>query len=55
MVAGLTDHIWTVKELLWTGVSTGLANDIPSVAELVPRITSDAEKIILQRLSGLSR
>ena len=39
----------------WAGVSTGLVNDIPSVAELVSRIASDAEKIILERLSGLSR
>jgi len=39
----------------WAGVSTGLVNDIPSVAELVSRIASDVEKIILERLSGLSR
>jgi hypothetical protein len=55
MVAGLTDHVWTVDELLWTLVSTGLVNDMPSVAELVSRITSDAEMIILERLSELSR
>jgi hypothetical protein len=29
----------------WTGVSTGLVNNIPSVAELVSRIAPDAEKI----------
>jgi len=39
----------------WAGVSSGLVNDIPSAAELAPRIASDAEKIILERLSGLSR
>jgi nitronate monooxygenase len=37
----------------WTGVSTGLVNYFPSVAKLVPRIASDAEKIILEHLSGL--
>jgi hypothetical protein len=30
-------------------------DDIPSVAELVSRIASDAEKIIHECLSGLSR
>jgi hypothetical protein len=36
----------------WAGVSIGLVNDIPSVAELVPRITSDAEKSIFEHLQG---
>jgi nitronate monooxygenase len=39
----------------WAGVSTGLVYDIPSVAELVSRIVSDAEKIINERLRGLSQ
>ena len=38
----------------WAGVSTGLVNDIHSVAELVSRIASDAEMIIHECLSGLS-
>jgi nitronate monooxygenase len=37
----------------WAGVSTGLIYDIPTVAELVSRIVSDAERIIKQRLTGL--
>ena len=36
------------------GVSTGLIYDIPTVAELVSRIVSDAERIINGRLLGLS-
>ena len=39
----------------WAGVSTGLIYDIPTVAELVSRIVSDAEKIINHRLRGLSQ
>jgi nitronate monooxygenase len=39
----------------WAGVSTGLIYDIPTVAELVSRIASDAEKIINERLRGLSQ
>ena len=39
----------------WAGVSSGLIYDIPTVAELVSRIVTDAEKIINQRLRGLSR
>jgi len=39
----------------WAGISTGLIHDIPSVAELVSRIVSEAEEIIEQRLPGLSR
>lgn len=42
------DGIW------WVGVFTGLVDDIPSVAELVSRIASEAEKIIHERLSELS-
>jgi len=39
----------------WAGVSSGLIYDIPTVAELVSRIVSDAETIINERLRGLSR
>lgn len=38
----------------WAGISTGLIHDIPTVAELVSRIVSEAEEIIGQRLPGLS-
>jgi len=39
----------------WAGISSGLIYDIPTVAELVSRIVSDAETIINERLRGLSR
>jgi nitronate monooxygenase len=39
----------------WAGVSSGLIYDIPSVADLVSRIASEAEGIIGQRLSGMTR
>jgi len=39
----------------WAGVSSGLVYDIPTVAELVSRIISDADTIINDRLRGLSR
>jgi len=39
----------------WAGISTGLIYDIPTVAELVSRIVSDAEKIINERLRKLSQ
>jgi len=39
----------------WAGISTGLIYDIPTVAELVSRIVSDAEKIINERLRRLSQ
>ena len=39
----------------WAGVSSGLIYDIPTVAELVSRIVSDAEKIINERLRKLSQ
>jgi nitronate monooxygenase len=38
----------------WAGVSSGLVYDIPTVAELVSRIISDAEQIIHDRLTGLA-
>ncbi len=38
----------------WAGVSAGLVNDVPTVAELVSRIVSEAEEIITRRLPGLS-
>ncbi len=39
---------------IWSaGMSAGLVHDIPTVAELVSRIISEAEEIISQRLSGL--
>jgi NADH:quinone reductase (non-electrogenic) len=39
--------IWTV------GMVQGLIDDIPSVADLVPRVIREATQIITQRLSGL--
>lgn len=40
---------------IWSaGMSTGLVHDIPTVAELVSRIVSEAEEIINGRLVGLS-
>jgi len=41
---------------IWSaGVSTGLIHDIPSVADLVARIISEAEEIIHRRLPALAR
>lgn len=40
--------------IFWAGVSSGLVYDIPTVAELVSRIISDAEQIILDRLTGFA-
>jgi len=37
----------------WSGISQGLIHDIPTVAELVSRMVSEAETIIDERLSGL--
>lgn len=40
---------------IWSaGISTALIHDIPTVAELVSRIVSEAEEIIQERLPGLS-
>lgn len=40
---------------IWTaGMVQGLIHDVPSVADLVERIVSDAEKIIHQRLVGVT-
>lgn len=40
---------------IWSaGISTGLIYDIPTVADLVTRIVSEAEEIIHERLAGLS-
>ena len=39
----------------WSGISQGLINDIPTVAELVSRMVSEAEHIIKERLAGLSK
>jgi nitronate monooxygenase len=48
--AGEMEHgIWSA------GVSTGLIHDIPTVAELVSRIVSEAEEIINRRLPGMSK
>ena len=47
--AGDMEHgIWSA------GMSAGLIHDIPTVAELVTRIVSEAEEIINKRLPGLS-
>jgi len=39
--------------IFWAGLSSGLVYDVPSVAELVSRIATDAEEIITGRLAGL--
>ncbi len=39
----------------WAGLSAGLVNDVPTVAELVSRIVAEAEQIIDGRLAALSR
>ncbi len=39
----------------WAGASAGLVYDIPTVAELVSRIVSDAETIINEKLRGMSQ
>jgi len=40
--------------IFWAGLSSGLVYDIPTTAELVSRIVSDAEQIIRERLSGIA-
>ena len=43
-----------MEQGIWSaGMSAGLVHDVPTVAELVDRIVSEAEEIISQRLSGL--
>jgi len=39
----------------WSGISQGLIYDIPTVAELISRMVSEAETIINERLVGLSK
>lgn len=39
----------------WPGISPGLIDDIPTVAELISRMGSEAETIINERLAGLSK
>lgn len=39
--------------LLWAGQVQGLIHDIPSVADLISRIVSDAESLIAKRLSSM--
>ncbi len=41
--------------LVWAGQSQGLIRDIPSVAELIDRIISEATELIRHRLPGLVR
>ncbi len=46
---GRVDHgIWSA------GMVVGLINDVPSCAELISRIVTEAEEIIAQRLAGLT-
>ena len=37
----------------WSGISQGLIYDVPTVAELISRMVSEAETIINERLAGL--
>jgi nitronate monooxygenase len=39
----------------WAGISAGLIHDVPTVAELISRIVSDAERIIHERLPALTQ
>ena len=41
--------------LIWAGQVQGLVHDIPTCADLIGRIVSDAEAIIADRLAGLRR
>jgi nitronate monooxygenase len=41
--------------LIWAGQIQGLVHDIPTCADLIGRIVSDAEAIIADRLAGLRR
>ncbi|MCX7567859.1 nitronate monooxygenase family protein [Sulfitobacter sp. F26169L] len=41
--------------LIWAGQVQGLINDVPSCADLIGRIVTDAEEIISKRLAGLLR
>jgi nitronate monooxygenase len=41
--------------LVWAGQVQGLIHDIPSCAELIARIMSEAEEIIQSRLAGFAR
>jgi nitronate monooxygenase len=41
--------------LIWAGQVQGLIHDIPTVAELIERIITDASRIIDQRLAGMRR
>ena len=43
----------TEQGIWWSGISQGLIHDVPTVAELVQRISSGAEAIITERLSGI--
>lgn len=42
----------TDRGIWWAGIAQGLIKDIPTVAELVQRIVTEAEQIIRHRLSG---
>ena len=46
-IGDLDAGIWSV------GTAMGLINDIPTCGELVSRIVSDAEELILAKLSGM--
>lgn len=39
----------------WSGISQGLIYDVPTVAELISRMVSEAETIINERLAGLTK
>jgi len=43
------------RGIFWAGLSSGLVYDVPTVAELVARIATEAEEIINGRLQGMSR
>lgn len=43
------------KGVFWAGMVQGLIHDIPSVQELIERIIGDAERIVMDRLTGMLR
>ncbi len=41
--------------IFWAGLSSGLVYDVPTTTDLVARIVTEAERIILGRLSGIAQ
>ena len=59
MVSGANqEKAWSTGDIdavmVTVGMSGGLINDIPSCEELVRNVVGDAERIIAQRLAGMT-